>query len=810
MWLLTCDGNLFNGKPVWLRPGSGHLLGRTSGRVESGEVVRFIENKSVSRKHATIHVGHVKDGDSARLHARSEVTITDNSKVGTFVNGEKVLKETKTLEKTENVIKLGNYADKFYIKWVPVALTFTSLPKGAKGRSKVLDPRRQQLEQTDIKLLEDYVANQTSHVVAKKRNTSAGLQALLQGKWMVDANFVDALAAATKKEGRDANGDEKRSLLEEDFQDNWPKEEAYIAPPGGEPVPRPAELLKPNPERAEIFSQYLFIMLTQYQYDDLFPVVSSGGGKALLWEVESGVSKVDDLIDYVREAAGAKRNTAFTLSQPSGKGGIVVVRPRDRDEWLDAFQRDLDIELQQRSIEQNEFLDAILTLKPGELRKPLRHSESRKVNEASRASQHVSPRQEQTPQSTPQPPANTRASEQSQPVEERPAQSPHRAMEPPARRKPRRIITQTRAQDFEEFDESQVVPPSSDSDSEPEPASAPDPSQASALEDAEPSQSVRTQQSSRKRPAPVDPDQTEKDMLDNMLPGAAAYKRRKTAAQQNGARGPSASATPEPDAVRSATAAAKRPLKKQKDIDVAAELKARRDKEEELRRQDEEATRAALEDTDIRDVRAKVETFDLPVRQPPQRPAHDNGAGPSDRWNPAWNGRKNFKRFRRQGQNNDGPRLQRVIVALEEVPRKGHGIGDEYWLNPSSNRNKSKSQSQSQAVSQGVVLDGSDDDPNRFRRRIQNSRREDQEQAELDAISPDEIAGRPRDSGIQAAISQTLGTESQRRAAGKRPAADQGGPAAKKAKQSRLASSRAPARVDDDEEDELKFRRRKR
>ena len=125
-------------------------------------------------------------------------------------------------------MKLGNYADKFHIRWMPVVLTFTGLPKSAKSRGKVLDPRREQLEQTDVKLLEEYVANQTTLVVSKKRNTSAGLQALLQGKWIVDPSFVDALAAATRKEGRDANGDERQSALEEDYEVHWPMTREFL------------------------------------------------------------------------------------------------------------------------------------------------------------------------------------------------------------------------------------------------------------------------------------------------------------------------------------------------------------------------------------------------------------------------------------------------------------------------------------------------------------------------------------------------------------------------------------------------------
>ena len=95
MWLLTCEGDLFGGKKLWLRPGSTHLLGRTSGRSDAGERIQYIDHKSVSRKHLLIAVGTIKAGGSALLHSRSEIKVTDASKVGTYLNGEKFMKETK-------------------------------------------------------------------------------------------------------------------------------------------------------------------------------------------------------------------------------------------------------------------------------------------------------------------------------------------------------------------------------------------------------------------------------------------------------------------------------------------------------------------------------------------------------------------------------------------------------------------------------------------------------------------------------------------------------------------------------------------
>jgi hypothetical protein len=303
-------------------------------------------------------------------------------------------------------------------------------------------------------------------------------------------------------------------------------------------------------------------------------------------------------------------------------------------------------------------------------------------------------------------------------------------------------------------------------------------------------------------------------MMDKMLSGAAAMKKRRL--QNDNTRGDTQNSTPEPESA--ATTKKKVPKKKTKEIDVGAELKKKKEEAEEAARREEEINREAR-DADIADISAKVESFSLPQRDLPPRRSQAGPSGPSDRWDPAWNGRKNFKRFKRRGENNDIPRLPRVIVALEEVPRKRQGIGEEFWLNSSTTKSKSQGrsqQTQTQTQTQTPIShENGDDDPARFRRRIQNSYQEDAEAAELREVFADEgpagSAGRSSGrAGVNATPSQTMGTESQRRTAGKRAAAQQDGPAAKRAKATtRPAPSRAIV-VDDDDDDEVKFRRKRR
>ena len=810
MWLLSCDGSLFEGKRIWLRPGTTHLLGRTTGRSEAGERIRYIEHKSVSRKHLTIEASSVKTGDSTKLHTRPEITLKDGSKIGTTVNGDKFSQDTRTLTEKEYTIKLGSYEFLFHLWWQPVTLSFTSLSKKA-GRD-ALAPWRERLELAGVKLAVEYVTNETTHVVAKKRNTVAVLQGLLQARWVVTDGFAEALATAVVR-----RGGEESSPLEDDFDGNWPKEEDFFVPSGAEPKPKPNEYLKPDPARSELFQDFIFVFMSQAQHDTLLSVITAGGGKALLREVDVERTTVQEFVEFVKEVAGRKNSNQFRLSQQTGKGGIVVVRMQEREGDRGDFMRSLDLALDQRSVEQNEFLDAILTVDASGMRKQLEEE----PNSRPQSQQQEELRQQRAVTIHDSPAPGEREPPRTQPQPEEPEQTEQSSAT--TKRRNRRVITQSRFKGFDDFDPSQFSKPVSQS---PEPSMGNrEPSQAPSeqnMDIGDPSQQApRTQQSSRKRPAPPPEEpEDEEDLYATILPGHAAMKRQKTLAAQNGNEVSFSKA-----AGQLASEKAAKAKKKTKQMDVKAEIEARRQREEEAYRKDQEALRATVGDEEMKNLRnlAIVEEMELPAREPAGR--GDQHGGRSDRWDPIWNGRKNFKKFRPQGQRGeDGPRLQRVIVALEEVPRKGHGIGEEFWLNSSSkgsNKSKSQSQSQSQSVRQRAsrsqaAAAADEEDTASFRRRAQ--RDHDEGMAPMEDILPEEIAGQPRDEEIQAMAnansspSQTMRAESQRTASGKRPAAQPaaGAPATKKARQGRPATRSEMIDVDDDDDDALKFRRRRR
>ncbi|KAK5171803.1 uncharacterized protein LTR77_003439 [Saxophila tyrrhenica] len=859
MWVLSCDGDHFGGKRLWLRPGTTHLLGRTTGQAENGERIRHIDHKSVSRKHLTLEVLASPPEDITNIYAKSQLRLKDGSKIGTTINEDKIKGEEKDLSggqsEVEFTIRLGNYEHLFHLVWKPVVLSLTHL--GKKSRDGALATQRERFQNADVKLAAEYITNVTTHCIAKKRNTPGNLQALLQGRWLVTESYVDALASAVKRSGPESEG-----KLEQDFDSNWPDEMIHIVPVSSEPIAREDEYLKPNAERAEVFQNLIFVFLSQAQYDSLLSVITAGGGKAFLFELDPETTKVEDMVAFISEIAGNKRSGQFKLSQQPGKGGVIVVRIGDREMAGREIMRALDVALDQRSIEQGELLDVILTLDTSKIKQEVpdasqslagRDNASREGSQAPRTSLQASRNHEhsrgggkapeepshsapvrETTQHRPERSRGDAMAGNSQPTDEQAQENSRATLETSpseraatARKRNRRIITQSRLKGFDDdFDPSQFSKPASQSPDQS--FDQAEPSQAADVQDMdvdEPSQAAPTQQSSRKRPAPSLKDE-EENMYDRILTGHNTMKRRKLAAGHDDADTRALAQADRKDAEQKAKA-----KKKAKEMDVMAEIQARRKKEDEERRKMEEQTREALDGLDIAAMKnlAVIEEMDVPMRErPARRSAADANTGQGDRWDPAWNGRKNFKKFRPQGQGDgNAPRLPRVIVALEEVPKKAHGIGEEYWLSNSTakskGKSKSQSQSQSQVASQSQRIDLEDNTgtSRRFQRRLKESRREDQDS--VGAILPDEIAGHARDEALEetananeAAMnstpSQTFGTESQRRAAGKRPATEQSGPPAKKARQSQRApSTRQTITIDDDDDDDaLKFRRRRR
>jgi nijmegen breakage syndrome protein 1 len=199
----------------------------------------------------------------------------------------------------------------------------------------------------------------------------------------------------------------------------------------------------------------------------------------------------------------------------------------------------------------------------------------------------------------------------------------------------------------------------------------------------EPSQPAETQTTiSRKRLAsPII--EEEEDIMEEMAPAAAALKRRRLARGEP-------TPLPPPPRVKEKPAAIQPPAKKVKrEIDVLEIARQQRERAEELARAEREALQEQLEGMDIQEMRnlAKIEEIEVKRTNPLPRAAAR--ADESERWDDKWNGRKNFKKFRRRG-GEAGPVREKILVALEEVKKKDFGIGDDYWDDGDSQRRRKK------------------------------------------------------------------------------------------------------------------------
>ncbi|KIV94418.1 hypothetical protein PV10_02185 [Exophiala mesophila] len=687
MWILESNGDFLQGKRMWLKPGQKYLFGRVK-----REGVHFaIDHKTVSRKHFVIQVDPVADGDAARLHVRSCVHIQDqNSKSGTSVNGELIKNASRELKSLENSVRPGSCPHEIVIRWEPCNLTVNLLKKEVKAG--LLKTKQSRVQPLDIKATGDFIIDQTTHVVASKRNTAKGLQALIAGKYLVSESYLDALDYAATP--TTLSQEENLSPLELDFDTAWPDPKAHLPPPGREPTISPVEAYQPNPNRINIFQGYTFIFGDQTQFDNLLPVVTTGHGKALLFKVDNTSTLADDLLRFVHNAAGQK---ASTTKSPLP----ILVRWTGKDdvqEWTNALINETALKMDQRAIDQSEFLGAILTNDPSSLRQPIPYestTDGRVPPPPSAASSLVQPGSSNTHsdqhlnrkgtkvdgsdssnksldrvQPTPSRPEVDKARTEVLASPSPPAQDSHVKEQdsPPRPYQPSRLTQASRLKDFDDgFDPDAVAEYEDDEDDAIAFDSEADP--LTAIKD-------EPQTVSRKRPRSPsnDPENEFAEEIDDLLPAATAFKKRKLAEQKaNGGNAVDTEDLPPPPTVR------KRRV--EKELDVRKALDARREEAEEAAKREEEfALKPVDADEDGPANLVEVLTMDLPLRDKSKNLRLAAETQRSENWDPKWNGRKNFKGFRRKG---EAPQRRghatKVIVPLVAIKLNDFGIGDKYW-----------------------------------------------------------------------------------------------------------------------------------
>lgn len=201
----------------------------------------------------------------------------------------------------------------------------------------------EKLECPDIEVLVDYSQESTTHVVAGEFNTSECLQGLINGKYIVDYTFIDAIATATASEEND-----------------WPDELQYLAPQGAGPTKRSSNAYAPDSKRQTIFEGYTFIFYDKFQFENLRVAIEDGHGKALLRQINPSTAKVEDFIQYIKG-----------LDRFEDGKGLVVRAEKPIFDLYSEFARHLSLSLRRRLVEQDDFLDVILNSDVSSLYKPL-------------------------------------------------------------------------------------------------------------------------------------------------------------------------------------------------------------------------------------------------------------------------------------------------------------------------------------------------------------------------------------------------------------------------------------------------------
>ncbi|KAK4675529.1 hypothetical protein QC764_505010 [Podospora pseudoanserina] len=839
MWLLESD--LFEGKKLWLRPGKLYLFGRTVS--EAGQLI--ISDKTISRKHITIKVEPVPEGGGRNITSRSQITIEDlDSKKGTTVNDVQIRGQKKVLTETVNTVKLGMCQKLLRIQWYPVVLSFSFTTKEL--RADPWTKLRDDLEQLDIKYSAEYEET-TTHVVSKKRNTSKGLQALINGKLIVTESFINTIinAATTPADAEEGSS----SALEQDFDHHWPNALDHLPPRGEETGERPSTAYAPDERRQEVFEGYTFVFYEKKQFENLLSPITSGRGKAVLNAVTPGRTDVDDFVRFVKGVAGEKGLGSFEDGS-EGKG-VVLVRyiPKDENyEWYAQFLTEFAQRLDHRPIDQREFIEAILDCDASMLRRPLEEA-SQSEPAMSRPEAHKEPgvRME-----IDQPSTEPTAPQQREVEREPSPQLP-----------PRRVRTRRGVSRFKGFDiegdnpeptqEIGPVQPNLPELSQPAVEASQDGLFVSQYQDPldRPEEETAPEsrpppRATRKRPLSPLPEHDESALLANIAPTAAAAKRRRIQAGE-----PPVPPPPEPE-----------PPVKDEDKDEMV-IESPQDKSEKgrgtkgkgkktaggdhilelARKQREEAeARAAAErraltelgddEIDYAEIRRlQLETVqECEVRFPEP---WTGGAGTSrtreqdiadGRWDPKWNGRRNYKQFRKQGAAT-GRQASRTVIPLEEVRPKSNGIGDEYWLeNDSNSRQKNDATSQRQSQTQQQT---SNPTPEKTkappRRNILTIDSSDEDEDDVDVMDKDRAAPEPtpepaRSRAAKAAEranawkgqSQAQSTQTQSQSSNKRaaPPLNASPSSSREAKKPRWGGFMAASRdeSDDDSDDELKFR----
>ncbi|KAF3918909.1 hypothetical protein ABW20_dc0105321 [Dactylellina cionopaga] len=623
---------------------------------------------------------------------------------------------------TEHTFLMASAPEVFRIKYEPQIFTIHIGGKKKQNLKAGLQGYLDKLEQLDIKCVAEFLPGTTTVAVVTKRNLPVSLRALINGAWIVTSNFVDAIVEAAAQPKAD-DGDLLDSPLQLDITSNWPDPITFLPPPGQEPNPKPPEYFKPNPKRKTMFEKWAVVSCTQQHMDIFTGVVTDGGGKIELFDLKENKTKPSELFAHL-DNLGRK---------------FIVLAPNTDGDWYLNFRKEVEARTGLRFAEQNEFLDAILNADPNMLCRPcepevqthesIELPSAPPVIEVPIKAQPVARRTRAHDQDadnddvTQEPDPPTRAS----------TESSLRSRTQPTQSRSSRYISQIKIDDSDEEDFVPLPAPVSTNvsakggggNSQSSKSRGVSFSQAgmrgtqlSAITESQ----GQSQGIKRRGAPPDDDDEGDGDIMDRMLTGQAAMKKRRIDEEEAKQAGGSKRAKVLPSFQKKADAPPLPPplpvktetIKEEEDMDM--EMKPGKGKKkaveskviktaQEIRRKEE--AKAALEDAanemspdEIAAVAkmrglAIVETFEIVARTERSVSRSQAYGDEGARWDERWNGRKNFKKFKRRTNDGslEGPMRRmggHIMVPLVEHKAKDYGIGESYWLESSAASSKKR------------------------------------------------------------------------------------------------------------------------
>lgn len=178
----------------------------------------------------------------------------------------------------------------------------------------------------------------------------------MDAKYIVSPSYIEDIKYAAAPS--DMTVQESLCPLEIDFDSAWPDPVAYLPAPKSETTSKEDEAYAPDPARAHVFEHFTFIFCDHSKFDHFQPVITTGHGKALLYELEHGKTTAANIYEKMKQVAGRRG-----LGGPDGGSHVGFMQlPRDgeHDEWVEQLEEETCRISGQKVVEYSRFLDAIL------------------------------------------------------------------------------------------------------------------------------------------------------------------------------------------------------------------------------------------------------------------------------------------------------------------------------------------------------------------------------------------------------------------------------------------------------------------